>query len=83
MGMVSSNRQSSALEKAAAEQRASAEAMADANRYQSDLGLQGTQLEALLANEKTKNYYAGLQAGILIIGIVAVGIMALVKRTKN
>lgn len=83
MGMISSNKQADALEQVAEDQRKAAEAMADANRYDSDTELQGIQLDALLANEKTKNYMAGLQVGVLVIGIVAVGILSMVKSAKK
>ena len=83
MNLIASNRQSAALEAAAAEQRAAAEITADASRYSNDIWLLGTQFDAAVANEKNENTNASFQVGILIIGIVAVGIIAFVmKRLK-
>jgi hypothetical protein len=83
INMVSANRQADAIEHAADEQRKAAEAMADAQRYGSDTSYLSTQIDALIANEKTKNTYAGVQIGVIITGIVIAGILGLVKRTKS
>jgi hypothetical protein len=83
MGMIATNKQADAVKTVAEEQRAAAEAVADANRYDSDTVLLGLQLDAMMANEKTKNYYAGLQVGVLVIGIVVLGIIAMVKKHKT
>jgi type II secretory pathway pseudopilin PulG len=82
MGMISGNRQSKAVENSAALQYEATKAMADANKYVADTGLLGTQFDGLLSNEQTKNWYAGLQAGILVLAIVVVGIIALIKKSK-
>jgi hypothetical protein len=81
INLFASNRQSAALEAAAAEQRAAAEAAADASRHQSDTGLLAVQFDSLIANEKNENTNAGLQAGVLIIGIILLGIIVIMKKS--